>query len=86
MQPKAQLFEQILVTIIMYKFVFSCQTIFVCVCGVSSVVLVWPNEWQSLQQWYTSEDKQVCLLKVAVQDSIQYTSSPGESEYQRYDL
>lgn len=50
----------------------------------SSVVLAWPSEWQSLQQWYTSEDRQVCLLKVVVQDSIQYTSSPGESKYQQY--
>jgi len=39
---------------------------------------VWPNEWQLLQQWYTSEDKQICLLKMVVQDGIQYTSSPGE--------
>ena len=52
-----------------------------CVCGgFSSVVLLWPNEWHSLQQWYTSEDRQVCLLEVLIQDSIQYTSSPGESK------
>ena len=43
---------------------------------------MWHNEWQSLQQWYTSEDKQVCLLKIEVQDGVQYTSSPGEQDGQ----
>lgn len=42
------------------------------------MILVWYNEWQTLQQWYTSEDKQVCLLKLEAQDGVQYTSSPGE--------
>ena len=44
-----------------------------------SIVLVWPEEWKSLLQWYTDEDKPVCLLVMTDQDTVQYTSSPGIS-------
>ncbi|XP_065912770.1 ubiquitin carboxyl-terminal hydrolase 48-like isoform X2 [Dysidea avara] len=41
-----------------------------------NIVLVWPEEWKSLLQWYTDEDKPVCLLVMTDQDTVQYTSSP----------
>jgi len=42
-----------------------------------SIVLVWPEEWKSLSQWYTVENKPVCLLLMTDQGTVQYISSPG---------
>ena len=44
-----------------------------------SIVLLWPEEWTSLSQWYTDEDKPVCLLAITDKETVRYTSSPGKS-------